>query len=238
MHFFEGKHLSSCSLAILFAAMMCSFCGKDVHGVNDYVKHVCASHRSEPYFHLMCGIDSCPLTFSRFSSFTSHLCRKHSERLNKRSDNCSNQPALHVTGECHVCQETFTSSNLLFAHLKNHIKTGVTVICPHTDCLKEYSVHSSFTAHLSRNHHPQHDRPTNRDPTFPQRSDAELFTEHYTIQQEEGVSEGRNDINVSQADISYQDEAFLKSLVQSFLKLQECQRLPVSTVNKIVEEMN
>jgi hypothetical protein len=55
----------------------CGHIKDSFNSVNSYIKHISLIHRGDPNFNIACGIEGCYSTFRRFSSFTSHISRKH-----------------------------------------------------------------------------------------------------------------------------------------------------------------
>ena len=55
---------------------------------------------------------------------------------------------------CNVvhCKCKFYTLQRLISHLKLHISNGLTIKCPFTACACQYSIISSFSAHISRKH--------------------------------------------------------------------------------------
>jgi hypothetical protein len=57
------NHQNHCKCKMQMSVILCS------HGL--------LIHRGDPNFNIACGIEGCYSTFRRFSSFTSHISRKH-----------------------------------------------------------------------------------------------------------------------------------------------------------------
>jgi len=66
------------------------------------------------------------------------------------------------------CQQ-FTDMNNVLSHLRSHLAKGELVRCPFEKCDKNFSLRSSFTAHVSRNH---------RTSTFAQLRIMDTLSEH------------------------------------------------------------
>lgn len=45
--------------------------------VRHLLSHIGKSHRNEPNFHVLCGIEGCSKTYKNYYSFRNHLIRKH-----------------------------------------------------------------------------------------------------------------------------------------------------------------
>lgn len=59
---------------MIFQCTRCSFRSEDKLS---FIRHTFESHSSEVNFKHTCGINGCPRTFSRYSSFLSHANRQH-----------------------------------------------------------------------------------------------------------------------------------------------------------------
>lgn len=66
----------------------CSLCVEFIaHNLNILLSHIARIHKSDPNFHVLCGIDGCPKTYTNFVSFRNHLIRKHSITRNLTARN-------------------------------------------------------------------------------------------------------------------------------------------------------
>ena len=67
----------------LFVTMSirCDICSKVTPNVKTHMQHIGLVHRSDPNIRLKCVTEGCPMTFSRYSSFISHVYRKHQNIL-------------------------------------------------------------------------------------------------------------------------------------------------------------
>jgi len=83
-------------------------------------------------------------------SLRQHINRDHgSDRFDK-----SRFHEVGLSLRCGVisCRVISTDTKSLVKHLHQHIKDGMSVICPIQHCSKRYCIRSSFSGHLSRDH--------------------------------------------------------------------------------------
>ena len=76
---------------------LCSLCGD--FGSRYFVKvlrHIGAVHSYEPHFQVQCGIDSCPKTYKKYTSWRKHILRQHKhifrDDVEPRDEHC--QPSF------------------------------------------------------------------------------------------------------------------------------------------------
>lgn len=133
--------------------MICTFCSKEVVNASVFLRHVSVFHRSDPNFFLSCGIDRCQVTFRRYSSFTSHIYRKHQDALWNKAPNTTENVFHGRNGKkCVYCEQKINTKRSLSSHVISHISNGIKVDCPFKFCEKKYDNAHSFTSHLTRSH--------------------------------------------------------------------------------------
>ena len=144
---------------------------------------------------------------------------------------------MSVNFECQLfaCGEKFRNSKEIIFYVKKHVREGFLMKCPFVDCLKSYKVVSSFTSHLSRQHHSlsivtadsMQDGSKNSDERIslisPDRSFASSADDQTSA---EAVDSSLQPVNLSQRYVS-----FLMSLQYQHL-------IPASTISKIVSAIN
>lgn len=54
--------------------------------LRELLHHMRRTHSSDPNFHMVCGLEGCPRTYKRFSSFRNHVMRKHSLMYNGKDE--------------------------------------------------------------------------------------------------------------------------------------------------------
>lgn len=119
----------------------CTFCDQNFHTENRYMYHL-QCHEHELNFKISCE-KGCSKTFKLLSSYKAHISKCHSSVFK-----CSKkQYAI-----CDLCNIQFNTLPRLIAHLKTHIMCCETVQCPFQNCLKTYSIISSFKAHIYKSH--------------------------------------------------------------------------------------
>ena len=133
--------------------------------------------------------------------------------------------ALFVCPMCDVTTKYNTLSQLT-THLKQH--SGSQVECPYEGCSKEFSVHNSLKAHISRMH-----------------KLSGLNIKRNYLQEIEEVSDfscEREDDNLSNVEDNFVPEesvtfeVYKKNLALCLLKLQEVFTLPVSSIQTILTD--
>ena len=84
----------------------CNLCtGYLTVSLRELLHHMRRTHSSDPNFHMVCGLEGCPRTYKRFSSFRNHVMRKHNliynGRNEKEADNNEDIPdELNVNVNC------------------------------------------------------------------------------------------------------------------------------------------
>lgn len=62
----------------------CSLCvGFIAASLRMLLNHLSRNHKSDPNFHVLCGLDGCSRTYRRYLSFRNHLIRKHGFNLSE-----------------------------------------------------------------------------------------------------------------------------------------------------------
>ena len=89
---------------LVMVCYRCSICLEFVSvSIQTLVKHIGRIHRSEPNFHVVCGIEGCSKTFKKFLSFNNHLIRKHKivakNNVDNVNENATNEELEHQQEE-------------------------------------------------------------------------------------------------------------------------------------------
>ena len=63
----------------------CRLCGSRLPTLRLWISHLRLVHSSDPNFSVCCGIDGCQGTYTKFSSFNTHLYRNHRDIICKSS---------------------------------------------------------------------------------------------------------------------------------------------------------
>ena len=64
-----------------------------------YLNHIRNSHSFEPNFKIACTVEGCFQTFTVFTSFTSHLYRKHQGQIRLTSDDCGQDESTSLVAD-------------------------------------------------------------------------------------------------------------------------------------------
>lgn len=109
----------------------------------------------------------------------------------------------------------------LLKHLKEHITTGSTIICPFDNCAKYFSKKSTFSAHVSRNHKSNylHLQSTNKDSSHDSTDNRQPDIDNSSTLEEIAEMQETSD----------KSNLFLRNLTLLFLKLQTKFLIPSST---------
>ena len=134
---------------------------------------------------------------------------------------------------CNVvhCKCKFYTLQRLISHLKLHISNGLTIKCPFTACACQYSIISSFSAHISRKHSCT-DWPI---------IDLEVANQN-TINPETAAGENvQAALGTGTSVIDY-DEPDMITLTQAqyasiYMKMQYQLLIPDSTVSEVIEKL-
>ena len=105
----------------------CNLCtGYLAVSLRELLHHMRRTHSSDPNFHMVCGLEGCPRTYKRFSSFRNHVRRKHNLIYNGRDEKEANnnedihdEPEVNVNCDFNITQwlfvlEQYAEFGLLF----------------------------------------------------------------------------------------------------------------------------
>ena len=95
------------------------------------IYNVSLIHRGDPHFNIACGIEGCYSTFRRYSSFTSHISKKH---VFNKIQNVS----IHNFFLSTLKNHNPAKLSDLVGHLGTHIRNDESLICPHENCNRTY----------------------------------------------------------------------------------------------------
>ena len=134
---------------------------------------------------------------------------------------------------CNVvhCKCKFYTLQRLISHLKLHISNGLTIKCPFTACACQYSIISSFSAHISRKHSCT-DWPI---------IDLEVANQN-TINPETAAGENVQAALGTGTSVLDYDEPDMITLTQAqyasiYMKMQYQLLIPDSTVSEVIEKL-
>lgn len=180
-------------------------------------------HKFEKNVPYICRYKNCNVCFYKYSSFESHVTRKHVYYGNNGSH--SNMADIFT---CRVSQCLFESSfpTDIVSHLKSHIKNGEAVACffKHCDVSKKIRNYSSYRSHLGRYHPNWKIRPTI----------TAVEIKQYSPSNEPDIV-GIEAINT---EVSHNQIQILKHLALLYLKLESQNFLNNDTLNTIIKEIS
>lgn len=188
----------------------------------------CRVHRNEPHCFFKCVGTDCKRTFCSYAAFKAHFYRAH----NVPEPSVITRAVTDLKCAMALCERQFHTVKELISHLKQHIEEGQPVACPFAGCKKTFTVKSSFTAHMSRNHQ-----------AFTVDSLSDLYRGRLSASEPDtactDAGECSNDAAMNESTELPHDfsESFLRNLCLFYLKLQGQLLLPASTIQKIVEEI-
>lgn len=186
-------------------------------------------HQNVPNASFACPLMDCVRSFQKVSNLRLHLYRDHQ----RRHEPTRGQPS--VTLGCNHCNVDFSSrqSSDVVAHVKKHIREGRTASCPFMGCEKTFTVTSTFSLHVSRNH--KHDHIESLRPAVSENA-AVSNSEPHSV--EPGPDRDLDSVQ-EESDVfpeSAHSATFLQNLALFYLKLQAKYLLPVSLIQRIVED--
>ncbi len=135
---------------VLTKMLCCQFCDRSFESVLSFCQHM-KIHSRVPNADFKCGVPDCSRKFKKYTAFKASIFRDHKKRAKKTSVDQLGIDASTLVCDIDVCQEKCSDLKNFILHLKSHIKEGTRVPCPFT-CNKNFSVASTLTSHLSRNH--------------------------------------------------------------------------------------
>lgn len=109
-------------------------------------------HRNANNVNFPCAVESCVELFSSYKTFVRHISSQHSGYNRAVSKYYHVNTAVKMPCNPTLCKEICSDLGELVKHLKKHIDSGVSVICPYQNCGKLFKVKSSFSAHICRKH--------------------------------------------------------------------------------------
>jgi hypothetical protein len=127
----------------------CEICGTDVKNVKSYLGHS-RIHTNLPKSRLTCCFENCCNTTASLSGLRWHLIRNRSSAGARRPRTSMCFVGLNLLCTVPSCSGTFSNSSQLVKHFQQH--TWEDIDCPISNCRKQYTVHTSFASHLSRDH--------------------------------------------------------------------------------------
>lgn len=192
-----------------------------------------------------CGYDRCKVTYRVKNHLYNHLRQCHKVSV-KQEGRVLTLPAKNDSYYfCTVfsCGQKFHDHNTLMKHLKWHIRGGSSVQCPMINCPKKYTIVGSFTTHISRCHRVMEFERVSHEPE-PSSIDEQTANELDMSINDYGVDESVaiDDDSCSGRTVGHEvdddlNNDFFNNLVDFYLKLESQFTIPVSTIQKIIENM-
>ncbi|XP_054772889.2 uncharacterized protein LOC129280926 [Lytechinus pictus] len=214
----------------MYICKLCTYSTDSLKQFSDHFK----VHRNVANFDFPCGVPGCCRTFRHYSSFKAHVYRDHQHLSRKHA-----VQHVHITLYCPLCAVKFTEISDVLSHLKGHISSGVAVPCPFAHCQKQFSVKSSFSSHISRQH-------SKRQVEFLSesvlREKYKALTESNPAEEDdqefpdEEILHCTDDVKVddTEEDVFVTNDVFKENLALFYLKLEAKFLLPSSTIQEIV----
>lgn len=82
------------------SAYRCNLCvGYQAVSLRQLLNHMSRNHKSDPNFHVLCGIDGCARTYRVFFSFRNHIVHKHSLAYNTTVSDHEAEQDVNLNGE-------------------------------------------------------------------------------------------------------------------------------------------
>lgn len=211
----------------------CPRCG-DVVGktISLLLNHIAVHHSNEPDFRLSCTLSNsenelCCKQFQSLAAYKAHLYRAHRSLLfNRDRPNITSNIGFNIC--CPVCLNKVDSLRSLTTHYSSHCSDGVAVKCVMKYCEAEFTVHSSYTSHMSRNH--SHCTIDSIKQELMQYSQNGSAASHESKSYDDDPNDdGHSEVN--NIDIG---RDFTRNVAMMFLKIQEVYMLPSSTLQMII----
>lgn len=215
----------------------CQFCDRAFESLSTFCQHMkIHSHVHNTVF--KCGIPDCPRTFKKFTAFKAHIFRDHKERPSKKPVEQLIDALVCDIGEC---REKCSDLKNFVLHLKSHIKEGIRVPCPFK-CNKNFSVASSLTSHLSRNHRNssaerlRHNILQSNVSVQRPHDEVSNVAEHSNPQSEFfDCGDGEEQLDIALLPDNADESLFLKNMALFYLKLQAKHILPSSVIQSVID---
>lgn len=212
----------------------CPRCGDAVgRTVSALLNHISLKHAHEPDLRLSCTIPNdsgsqlCCKVFRSLAAYKAHLYRAHRSLLSKSRPGLTSNMDFKIC--CPVCLDKLDSLRSLTTHYNSHCSDGIVVKCVMKYCEAEFSVLSSYTSHMSRNHGNCTIDSVKQE--LMQYSQNESFSAY-----ESNPSDDDDCYDDGHSDERDTGRDFTRNIAMMFLKLQELYSLPSSTLQMIIED--
>jgi len=132
---------------------------------------------------------------------------------------------------------SFTSSDNLKKHLKQHLSKRQDIMCPYENCSSSFKVKSTFTSHLTR----KHKIGVQNLPLAGLNAENNVLSTSEETELTENPFHGPLYEDVQEFDFEDSEETekqFLENLALFYLKLQGKYLLPVSTIQALITELD
>lgn len=201
-------------------------------------------HLHNNKFH--CGYHECRIMLSSERLLRLHTLRVHKVKVKHAAPSappCSNLNGKYVC-TLSTCRREFEIFKDLICHLKNHLRRGLTIICPHASCNINYKQVASFSSHLTRKHRNLSVCSRNVLLTDNQDQD-ELFELPFETSSNDNLS-GNSETNfniisanseVRMHSVEKEEDIIMNNLAQFCMKLEYQYLVPETTVQFSVEEI-
>jgi hypothetical protein len=215
--------------------LRCRLCDISFLKINEYLRHY-RLHRNVPNVQFPCFIADCDVTCSVYSTLLSHISRCHGTSSKFQDTFQGNQ-----IFKCEHCDVISESVKLFTDHLRSHVKDGLPVGCPFEGCSLTLRHPTTFSSHLSRAHNLSSARIIRSSLIQPQDSDSSISLTASNAQScDQGFNICESDIEMDSIDVdsTVGDDLVIENMALFYLKLEVKHLIPVSTIQKIVEELS
>ena len=217
---------------------VCKVCSCRSKSLRAYAQHY-RFHRNANKVAFPCALNGCSQSFRTYNAFARHIAVCHDDARRSNASGRYSGVAVKFTCTVPLCRQQCSDFSSFIKHIKHHLSsgTGNSVACPYKDCGKMFKLKSSFSAHLSRKH---------SNSSVHQICDYHLVSPSFdeTVSPQNVVSEAADDGDDLSGDdavefVDYQEykQKYFHSMAQFYMLLQSKFHVPVTTINKIVEEL-
>ena len=103
---------------------VCHICSESFQTLKFYTNHYLI-HTNISNVLYPCPFKNCNLKFKKYGGLKTHFKSYHQDNIH--SNVSSDFKYMH----CNVCNKQFSSSKVLVAHVKSHLRSGQFIVCPY-----------------------------------------------------------------------------------------------------------
>ena len=215
---------------------MCKICGFSSNPRKLY-QHYRLDHYNTSTSVLPCFFHDCSITFRNLSSLSTHISRHHRNAANDKYLVTSANIVEDKLLKCVICNTIVQDTIALISHLRIHLRDHVAVSCPFQGCDFQTSNVKTFNSHINVKHNfifeevIKENYLLNSGRNLENRQVNTPFTVPESFTPNADDNDDTNDENI----VEKYDQRLYKKCALFLLELQTVSKVPVRTIEKILE---